>query len=227
MNYFILGTPGSGSAFVGDLLYRYISSDPTTTVEYNSHHFDTARPELCYSDWFYDNIKFTPNVINITTTQTVSVTPEDIDLIRSKFPSSKIIVITYQIEDIPIIAKCFYYSFFSNGKSVPWAGPQQVSLLKDYPELFSIPNMHPKDFTRSQREAFIYIIGHRKFLDRLWNVILPDDAIEIKFRDILLKPDTVKETLSILSGGNPDIEELDNIYSQFLEEFIAADKLVS
>jgi hypothetical protein len=218
--------PGAGLSPL-DRVTRSILDNGNGDVIYNrGYTFKQPPPPLwepytVTEDFWYDNIEFTSDG---TFLMSFFWWPRFDDL-KQRCQNLKIIVLTFQLDDIPAIAKNFTRAI--SQKEIPGWQRFLKSVLETNSAIYPNPNATWDDLTDIQKTAFTKILENVILIEQDWAKTVPDYdyILEIPFRQFWTDPTTtvtqIKTFLDITRETKTDAElEMFNIYQKMSAKFI-------
>jgi hypothetical protein len=217
--------PGAGLSPL-DRVTRSILDNGNGDVIFNRGHTfkqpAPTPPNAITDDFWYDNIEFTSNGTFLIS---LFWWPRFVDL-KQRCQNIKIIVLTFELDDIPAIAKNFTRAI-SQKEIIGWAGFLK-GILETHPEIYTNPNAAWEDLTDKQKTAFTKVLENVILIEQDWAKTVPnyDYVLAIPFRQFWTDPTTtvtqIKTFLGITRETKTAAElEMFDIYQKMSAKFIA------
>jgi hypothetical protein len=193
--YFVLGTPGTLGVFVAHLVSKFIDTNSSYPAVINKYEYATEPPTVVDPDFFYDNLVINDSLPRVFS---VGMKPE-ITKLRTRFPGSRIIVITHTLEEIPFIAEFLYRNYYSDFNA--GSEPSFREIISNHSWLFPNTDIVPANFTRKDEKIFKKILEYHKLLDGYGstNFEETDYLVKISLTDIIYRPNTALSKLSAIT----------------------------
>lgn len=187
--YFVCASPGSSGNFVSRLISGLTGA---TILDFVELTYSQPAPNIMDRDFFFDNVLVPED------TDTIISTPyrPDFNKINSRFPGSKIVVITHALQECTNIARAYFKSYYRDTYELG-AEPFFRKMIADHSHLFSDIACTPDSLTQKESEICIKILAYQKLLDGFHSLVIPNDnnIVEIKFQDLFFNLDSVQQQL--------------------------------
>jgi hypothetical protein len=178
-------------------------------------------PEHVTEDFWYDNIEFTSDGTFLISFYWWPRFEE----LKQRCQNVKIIVLTFELDDIPAIAKNFTRAI-SQKEIQGWA-PFLKGVLETNPAIYPNSNATWDNLTDVQKTAFTKILENVILIEQYWAKTVPDYdyVLGIPFRQFWTDPTTtvnqIRTFLGITRETKTDAElEMFSIYQEMSAKFI-------
>ena len=194
--YFSCATPGSAGNFVNRLI-RGLDPD-TEYLDFSAITYSQTPPTVITKEFFFENIQI-PDTGNYIVS--VPFTP-DYDKLNTRFPDSKVVVLTHSVEECNTIARAYYQSYFKESYEIS-SEPFFRNILQTHSHLFSNVNATPDELSDKEVSIFIKILSYQKLLDGFHSHVVPvsSNVVELKFRNLFLNTTDTEQRLEQFIGS--------------------------
>jgi hypothetical protein len=198
--YFVLGTPGTATTFLAHLVRCYVDEGSSYPALVNQFEFSTPPGDIITPDFYYENLEINNNLVNIFSL----ATRPNIEKLRIRFPSSKIIIITHTLDEIAYIANYYYKAFFCDVYDAG-ADIHFKEILTTHSHLFSNVDASPFELSAKEEETFKKILQYQKLIDGFHNIneLDSENLIKISFSDIIFRPVVLEKLSNFLGKESP------------------------
>ena len=226
--YFVCYTAGTSGAFVASLVAQIVNNTQREfgyTMNGNSHSnmldanggLDWGRaPSPITSEYFYNNIfTFDSRLPMVMQSHIMPAW----DIVNSRWPGFKAVIVTHTIKDLEEIAANLYYKYYLDDFEVS-AKNAFMDIILQNQTIFGRIVQHPSELTEDEIKVFMKILVYHKLTDGYVYPKVPDEykenALLLPYWNIVNDQEATLKALSEFLGRPVPQITYDN-YTAYLE----------